>query len=433
MSRPKHRPYVNDLQGNIRRFESSRGNNTLALATVPARTSQPTPLIQPLPPPELKIENAFLNEWVEYHSKFTDAPKIFLLFSGIAVLSAILNKHYFEYPRRTQLNLYILILAASTIDRKSTCTDFAKDYLRMVNPGLLFPDSFTVEASYDIFKKHPKGIVVWPELSQVKEFMMGQSYNRALPSFLTDIYDSKPTLSRWTVGKGEIESLNPVLSIFAAGVGSWFTKNLHEVDFQGGIWTRFLLVPTSESEKPFSLPKAFTPDKGILHRLRKMDKNPEGRIDWSNIEAQIKDWGTRHRMETKKLGDSLLSAIFHRYEVMAIKLAAIFQIAQDGKKVLSPEAFRDAVTVIEYLKAVLPSFFQDEVKFNPYDKDLAKTRNYLKKHGPETKAHILQGTGIRKKILDEVLKQLREMGEISEKPTQPKGHIYTYIAGTHPE
>jgi len=88
--------------------------------------------------------------------------------------------------------LYILLLAPSTYYRKSTCTDLIGEYLEECNPNLRLPESFTVEALYEIMQKYPKGLIIWPELIQVKEFQMAKEYNRGLPAFLTDIYDYKP-------------------------------------------------------------------------------------------------------------------------------------------------------------------------------------------------------------------------------------------------
>lgn len=100
-----------------------------------------------VPPADvLKIENVFLNDFISSLASVTDAPEIFLLFSGIALLSGVANKFYFYFPRKIHLNLYLLLLAPSTFCRKSTCTDIVSDYLREVDPCLLLPESFTLAA-----------------------------------------------------------------------------------------------------------------------------------------------------------------------------------------------------------------------------------------------------------------------------------------------
>jgi len=178
----------------------------------------PTRGIQPIP--DLEIDNSFLNRWVESLSQITDAPRIFLQFSGIALLSGVLNKFYFKFPRRTHLNLYILLLAPSHYFRKSTCTQFVSDYLEESNPNLGMPELFTVEGLYKRLaeEERPKKLVIWPELMQLKEFQMGKEYNRGSAAFLTDIYDYKERWRKWTVGDGEIIVEEPVISILTAGI-----------------------------------------------------------------------------------------------------------------------------------------------------------------------------------------------------------------------
>lgn len=393
----------------------------------------PTRGIQPIP--DLEIDNSFLNRLVESLSQVTDAPKIFLIFSGVALLSGLLNKFYFEYPRRTHLNIYILLLARSTYYRKSTCINLVSDYLKECNPDLILPESFTAEALYDILAKYPTGLILWPELIQVKEFLMAKEYNKGLPAFLTDIYDYKEKMKRWTVGKGEIIVEKPVISILAAGITSWLIKNLRELDFEGGIWTRFLFVPASEMERRFTLPKSFTLDSEITRRLCILNDTEGSKVDLSRIFPLMQEWGTRHQDETMRLGTGVMSAMFQRLEVMLLKLAAIFQIAHDQTTVITPETFKEAVKAIEYIKTQLPTFFREEIHFGEHDRAMATILKFIKKKGRAMKKEILQGTKVPKRLADPALQQLEEEEEIKpvEIPAPPRGgragRAYEYIGG----
>ena len=396
----------------------------------------PQPLIEQGPAIELNIENRFLQTWLTSLGQFTDAPKIFLLFSGIAVLSGILNKFYFKYPRRIQLNLFILLLAPSTYYRKSTCTDIAADYLEEVNPELSFPDSFTVEALYEILKAHPRGLLIWPELIQVKEFQMSKEYNKGLPAFLTDIYDYKNRLKRWTVGNGEIVVEKPIISILAAGITDWFTKNLQAIDFHGGLWTRFLFVPAPEQERRFTLPQNFELDRAIIQQLIALNDLPEGEVNLSEIRPLLQEWGDRHQQETTRLGTGILAAMYQRLEVMLIKLAAILQLSDNQTLIITPPTFREAVKIIDFMKARLPTFFMNEIQFGEFDRAKATILKFIKKKGRATKKEILQGTKVPKKLTDPVLQQLVEEEEIRDEPIPHPEHggrsgvAYIYIGST---
>jgi len=147
--------------------------------------AEKTPAYEPIEN-GIRITNSFLRKYIDSVSSVTDAPELFILFSGLGLLSGILNKFYFKYPRKTCLNLYILLLAPSTYYRKSVTVDIAADYLFSINPELLFPESFSTEALLEILSKQNRGLLRWSELIQVKEFQFGSDYNRGLPSLLTD-------------------------------------------------------------------------------------------------------------------------------------------------------------------------------------------------------------------------------------------------------
>lgn len=384
-------------------------------------------------PEELKVENIFLNDFVSSIARATDAPPVFILFSGIALLSGIANKFYFYFPRKIHLNLYLLLLAPSTFCRKSTCTDIVSDYLREINSDLLLPESFTPEALYDILQKHPRGLVIWRELIQVKEFMFGSEYSKGLPAFLTDAYDYKEEFKRWTKGEGEISVQNPVVSILAAGIASWFVKNLNEIDFQGGIWTRFLFVPAPDQEHKYRLPQKFDLDPLIKGRLTHLNDREEKEIDITGIRPLIQTWGTRHMEQSLSLENGILQAVFLRLEVMLLKLAALFQLAEDGETIIQEPAFRDAERVIEFIKRRLPAFFQEEVQFTDFDKARAKMEKFLRTKGPTAKGDILRGTHFEAKMADRILKQLIDEGraklervESAEKRGRPTV-LYSYV------
>lgn len=381
----------------------------------------------------LKISNNFLNLWVKSLSEITDAPKIFLTFSGIALLSGVLNKFYFKFPRRTHLNLYLLLLAPSTYYRKSTVVDMVKDYLEETNPDLILPESFTVEALYKIMSFRPKGLVTWSELIQVKEFQMATSYNKGLPSFLSDVYDYKKRWERQTVRDGKIIVNEPVISILAGGITNWFTKNLQILDFQGGLWTRFLFVPAPEMKREYTLPKSFVIDPKILKRLRVLNNLEAGEIDLSQVKPMILEWGAKHQEETQQLDIEIMSRMYQRLEVMLLKLAAILQISHNRRMIITPETFKEAVKVIEYLKGLLPNFFKEEIHFDESNKAQAAILRFIKRKGRALKKEILQGTKIPKKLADPSLKQLIEEEEIKsiEIPTSSRGGrpgiAYEYI------
>lgn len=365
----------------------------------------------------LNINNEFLQLYKETIAQSTDAPEIFTLFSGISLLSAVLSKFYFFYPLRTHLNLYILLLAPSTFYRKTVCLDIANDYLREVNEDLCLPESFTPEALFSILQEQSRGIIFWRELNQVKEFLMGKEYSKGIAELLTDIYDFKKKWKRRIKSERELIVLeNPILSVFAAGVTDWFTNKLKEIDFQGGLWTRFLFIPAPEEERTYHWPNKLTLNSDILERLRKLDSLEAKVIDFSKVKPEIIEWGKKHIEQAQKLDSELFRATFLRLEGTLLKLAALLQVSQNYSAVVESDSLREAIKIIEYMKRKLMVFFKEEIYFEEGDKRRMKVLKYIKKKNVVPYRNLLQNVrGVNAYQLKAILSELKAEGQIEQR------------------
>jgi hypothetical protein len=134
-----------------------------------------------------------------------------------------------------------------------------------------------------------------------------------------------------------------------------------------------------------------------------------------------------------RLETEILSAMYQRLEVMLLKLAAIFQLAHGQTTVITPETFREAVKVIDYLKAQLPAFFEEEIQFSEHERAMSTIFKYLRRKRRALKKEILQGTKISAKMANLALQQLEEEEKIrSEEIPVPlrggrSGMRYVYI------
>jgi hypothetical protein len=369
---------------------------------------------------ELRINNEFLEKYCKSISLSTDAPNIFILFSGIALLSGILSKFYFPYPLETHLNLYILLLAPSTFYRKTICLDIASDYMKEINEKLCLPESFTPEALFSILADQNRGIIFWREFNQVKEFQFGKDYSKGLAELLTDIYDFKKVWKRRIKTEKPIELREPIISILAAGVTSWFTDKLRDIDFQGGLWTRFLFVPAVKEVREYHWPTKLTPDPYIVDTLRKLDSLKPGEIDFTEVKSDIFEWATKHMEQAQKLDPEIFRATFLRLEVMLLKIAALLHLSQECSLIVKPEAFKEAVKIIEYLKEKLEVFFMEEIHFGQEEKNRQRVINYLKNRKEVSYRKLLQGVRVKAEELKKILKQLEDEGLIRWKHPQIK-------------
>lgn len=382
---------------------------------------------------KIEIKNSFLTKYINSISPCTDAPQLFILFSGISLLSTILNRFYFKYPRPVYLNLYTLLLAPSTSYRKSICLDILSDHVSLVNPELLLPDQFTTESLMDILAEHnSRGLIVWRELIQVKEFCFGSDYNRGLPSLLTNVYDCSSKIQRRTRNGEQIVD-SPKLTIAAAGISDWLLENLRTVDFQGGIWTRFLFIPVQkDGERKWQFPKDFIMDGNIIDGLKNLDVLEPKQMNLSKIRLPLQTWAMKHMKDCEGLNNPLLRASFERLEVSLLKIACLLQIAEDGSNTVDTPAFEDAAKIIDHLKSILPDFFSEEVAFDGFSKALNRVRKLLKDKKEMKQSDIWKFANVGANWGRQIIEQLIEEGIIEPGTVQADGagrpgKIYRYI------
>jgi len=392
---------------------------------------------QPADPSLPEIDNNFLNLYIDSVSRVTDAPKSFILFSAIGMLSGILNRHWFSYPRRINLNLYMLLLAASTVSRKSVVLDIVNDYLNEVEGKLVLPESFTPEALLTFLSKQCCGLIIWRELIQVGGFAFGSEYNKALPSLLTDLYDSKSHFRRITKGEDPFDIKDSSISILAAGIQTWLISMMtgRENEFYGGLWTRFLMISAPEQvSKKFHLPKRLVLVPEIIGCLKNLHELEAKEIFLNPILPLHESWGQKHLEEALKIERPEMQASFRRFEVALVKIAAILQLADAPESTtIEPHAYLEATKLIEFLKAQLPDFFEQHVHFGEFGKNRAAILRLLKNRGRLMKGEITRFSRMQAKVAEPVLAQLKEEGAIKEVdlPISGKGGrpgtMYEYI------
>jgi len=263
-----------------------------------------------LPFPEHSFPEEFFQPVVEYFCSMTDAPTSFLYCSALMTVSAVVgNRAYVQAgSQKLKPNLYLLLLAGSTVGRKSTGINLTRRYLRelaerlqsnetgfdaassaplpadgLVQHGFLMPDSGSLEGLIEAMRE-PESITVTerngkdkiqhqePEqktvlnsgLALYSEFagfldMIAKEYNRGYESFIIDCYDGNDHIRQLKKERSFIK--NPCLSLFGASTMTQFRQRIREDDKHTGYLQRFLFCYEPEQQRRLlSLVEINTPD-----------------------------------------------------------------------------------------------------------------------------------------------------------------------------
>ena len=219
-------------------------------------------------------EETFIDRYVDYGWSVTDAPRQYHVAGGAIMLSAIMCPHVTLPAQHTKIrpNLWAMILAGTTVTRKSTSMDLAMTTLQEV----LAADDFLMGTDGS-----PEGILT--ELQQrdgktsvfhrdeITGFMEGavkKDYNAGLLQMLTSLYDGRQ--EKRTLRSGTIDVKKPRLILWCGGIKSQMQEVLSIEHIRSGFLPRFIVVSgttTSDQLRPIGPPQDYDPSEDIRSQI----------------------------------------------------------------------------------------------------------------------------------------------------------------------
>ena len=363
---------------------------------------------------ELIPETGVLREYFDYAEPITDSPPVYHLFTGLATIGAAIgNKAYINFgPNRIYPNLWIILLAPSSIFRKTTCINIARSVLDKISPKSIFAHHITTEKkTLSELNNHPAGIITPFEFKSLM-MMLAKDYNNGLKELLTEIYDSPASLKRSTIGNS-FEIINPALSILSASTLSWFNESVKSGDVFGGFLSRFLFVP-STTKKEFM---AFPPDadQGKVNKLVMNIKKVteiEGQADRSECTSIYANWAKRNEdFILNHPNQETLAPFLTRMSIYTLKFALILNISEGKGLKITPSNMYRAILITEFLKRHLEEL-AGEAFGSDSDKRRLKVYKMIKKEPGIKKRRIIANAHIPANQLNPILEILVEEEKI---------------------
>ncbi len=190
----------------------------------------------------------FLATYQAFVSKATDAPAEFGHAGGLACLSTIaLGRRWIARGQDgIKPNIFLMLVAGSSRDRKSTSVKMATSLLRDVEHERVGPTNFTAEGLLvQMAKKNEKDEQRNKMLVPMSEFgeylSSAATYGTTTASTLCALYDGED-YDRVRAGGAPIYIAKPRLSILAAVAYGMLEKYGDARDWNTGFFNRFLFV-----------------------------------------------------------------------------------------------------------------------------------------------------------------------------------------------
>lgn len=191
----------------------------------------------------------FVERFIKWASSLGDAATQYHQAGAFIILSALLSGKV-NLPTsfgNIVPNLWFMILADTTLTRKSTAMDIAIDLLVEVDSDVIMATDGSLEGLMTSLSTRPgmPSIFLRDEFTGLLDSMTKKDYMAGMAEALTKLYDGK--MLKRLLRKETIEVKEPVLIIFAGGIKNRTQQLLTLEQISSGFIPRFIFL-TAESD-----------------------------------------------------------------------------------------------------------------------------------------------------------------------------------------
>lgn len=193
--------------------------------------------------------DTFIERYIGWASSLGDAAQQYHQAGAFVILSSLLAgsvKLPTSYGTIVP-NIWFMILADTTLTRKTTAMDIAMDLVLEVDDDVVMATDGSLEGLLTGLSSRPgkPSVFLRDEFSGLLEQMTKKDYMAGMPELLTKLYDGK--MQKRMLRKEVIEVRDPRLILFAGGIKNKITGLLTYEHVSSGFMPRFVFI-TAESD-----------------------------------------------------------------------------------------------------------------------------------------------------------------------------------------
>jgi hypothetical protein len=191
----------------------------------------------------------FVERYIEWAKGLGDAAPQYHQAGAFIALSAVLSGTV-RLPTSygvIQPNLWFMILADTTLTRKTTAMDIAMDLITEIDSDAVLATDGSIEGLMTSLQTRPKrpSVFLRDEFTGLLEMITKRDYYAGMPELFTKLYDGK--MQKRVLRKETIEIRDPCLIVFAGGIKNRMTQLLRVDHVSSGFMPRFIFI-TAESD-----------------------------------------------------------------------------------------------------------------------------------------------------------------------------------------
>lgn len=376
----------------------------------------------------------FTDSYTEYAGEFTDAPKMFHRFMAYFLIStAVRRKAYVvQGHKRIYPNLWMVLLAPSSLFHKSYALSIAEDILREAIQGITLPNEWSHESLLEGLQEKPEGVMFYDEFASLLAHL-NRDYAAPARALLTSLYSCDQVYQRTTgtTVKRNFTVQNTFINIAAASTISWLKKEAKADALEGGFLPRFIFIAETERQTPiaFQPPSDQIKRRALVSRLSSLSHWPEAAAVYSpealeSFKTFYHDFISAAMSKNERLHPFITRLVTYLH-----KFAIICAIDRREYPRITLGAFTEAKLDVEYLCRRFEAVLIDELGVGEYAKRAGKVERVIKESGPMGihRSTILKNADVSAEWLDKIIRTLVEKELIAKENGSGKSVIYKWV------
>jgi hypothetical protein len=412
------------------------------------------PLLSEQEKERLKSSETFVERYIKWASNLGDAAPQYHEAGAFIILSSLLAARV-QLPTSfgTLLpNLWFMILADTTLTRKSTAMDIAVDLLLEVDPDVVMATDGSVEGLLQGLQGRPgrSSIFLRDEFTGLLEGMTKKDYMAGMAETFTKLYDGK--YMKRVLRKEIIEVRDPILIVFAGGIKSR-TQQLLTLDWvSSGFMPRFIFL-SAETDvtrvQPLGPPKErdLTGREELLEEIRFLSKKYSGSVELrlpKGTVQQPKKWfatlsseaWARHELFEKEMTrqgvsserPEILTPVYARLAISTLKAAILLAAAEaeTDEVVVEEIHLLSAIKYCEQWRMYAIDIING-VGQSAYERDMARVLASIKRSPGISRSRLMQNHHLTAQMATQFFSTLEQRGLIQPVSYGGRGTAYNAI------
>ena len=358
----------------------------------------------------------YLEKYLDYASRSTDAPAIFHRHLAVSLAGAALgNRVWIQFgARRMTANTYTLLLGAPGITRKTTALALSEGIASRLGDLIPF---YSIDTSYEAFlqevSENSSGLMVVPEWTHWTA-SKGREYAAGIDAALCNLYDGRPHQRR-LVNQPPVLINNAAITVWAAATPESYLHRRDESDVTSGAASRWCVVKGEPPCAPdFSWPKSLRPEGqaelvAMLHETQRLQgevkPSPDAVATFEKYAEELSPLNLPPRVR----------AFAPRHTATLLKYALALEAVNHLSLRLSAASVTAAMDLVRELRQCLIDLNDDDFAFSRKEAEIKKVRRAIKSAGVIEYRQLLRNMRVSKRVLEPIVATLRDTGEIVDR------------------